>query len=99
MTTKMISTQLPDAMFTSLEQCAKNLDCSKSWIVRQAIADWLAQNIGEANKRKKKEQTNDWDKLFAMIEEAHQNGEDMNFEPPVRENIWKNNPLLQDIDK
>ena len=34
-----------------------------------------------------------------MIQEAHDSGEDMNFEPPPRENVWKPNPIVEMIEE
>ena len=95
---RTISTQVPASLFFDVEQIAKKIDRSKSWIVRQALQDYVLQckktqlpqqTESEADRRFK-------DELFAMIQEAHDSGEDMNFEPPPRENVWKHNPFLDE---
>ena len=96
-TLRMVTTQLSEPLFSHLETCAKEIDRSKSWIVRQAITEWLARNTKSSNTAE--QDTNKkgpWDELFALIQEAHDGGEDMNFEPPPRENVWKANPFLDE---
>ena len=88
-TLKMITTQVPETVFWELDGYAKELDRSKSWLVRKAILDMLAT-------RKKTQQQNnesEWDELFAMFREARESGE--TFELPPRENVWKPNPILE----
>ncbi|MBO4577049.1 MAG: hypothetical protein J5680_08075 [Neisseriaceae bacterium] len=41
-TLKMITTQVPETVFWELDGYAKELDRSKSWLVRKAILDMLA---------------------------------------------------------
>ena len=96
-TLRMVTTQLSEPIFTRLDTYAKEIDRSKSWIVRQAITEWLARNTKSSNTTE--QETNKkgpWDELFAAIQEAHDSGEDMNFEPPPRENVWKHNPFLDE---
>ncbi|MBQ5429793.1 MAG: hypothetical protein IIU35_05280 [Neisseriaceae bacterium] len=90
-TLKMVTAQIPESVFWELETYAKELDRSKSWLVRQAIVDMLAS-------RKKTQQQNnesEWDELFDFIRQANESGEDMNIELPPRENVWKPNPILE----
>ena len=94
-TLKMVTAQIPESVFWELETYAKELDRSKSWLVRQAIVDMLAnrkktpltqQIESEADRQAKQE-------FFALVREARKSGE--TFEPPVRENVWKPNPVLE----
>ncbi|MBQ9259421.1 MAG: hypothetical protein IJ187_06180 [Neisseriaceae bacterium] len=87
---KMVTTQIPESVFGELETYAKELDRSKSWLVRKAIVDMLAN-------RKKTQQNNEseWDELFDFIRQANESGEDMEIELPPRENVWKPNPILE----
>ena len=89
-TLKMVTAQIPESVFWELETYAKELDRSKSWLVRKAIVDMLAN-------RKKTQQNNEseWDELFDFIRQANESGEDMNIELPPRENVWKPNPILE----
>ena len=93
-TLRMVTTQLSEPLFQHLETYAKEINRSKSWIVRQAITEWLDRNAKSANMAQQKPNKGAWDELFALIQEAHDSGEDMNFEPPLRENVWKHNPFL-----
>ena len=107
-TLRMVTTQLSEPLFHRLETCAKEIDRSKSWIMRQAVTEWLARNVPSSNasqiqqSQPKTESEADRrfkDELFAMIQEAHDSGEDMNFEPPPRENVWKPNPIVEMIEE
>ena len=102
---RVITTQVPESLFVDVEKIAKEMDRSKSWIMRQAVTEWLARNVKSSNasqiqqSQPKTENEADRrfkDELFAMIQEAHDSGEDMNFEPPPRENVWKANPFLDE---
>ncbi|MBQ9683585.1 MAG: hypothetical protein IJV35_10010 [Neisseriaceae bacterium] len=88
-TLKMVTAQIPESVFWELETYAKELDRSKSWLVRKAIVDMLA------NRKKTQQQNNEseWDELFALFREAQESGE--TFELPPRENVWKPNPILE----
>ncbi|MBQ5428986.1 MAG: hypothetical protein IIU35_01120, partial [Neisseriaceae bacterium] len=83
-TLKMVTAQIPETVFGELETYAKELDRSKSWLVRKAIVDMLA------NRKKTQQQNNEseWDELFDFIRQANESGEDMNIELPPRENVW-----------
>ena len=90
-TLKMITTQVPETVFWELDSYAKEIDRSKSWLMRKAILDMLAN-------RKKPQQQNDeneWDELLEFIRQANESGEDMTIELPPRENVWKPNPILE----
>ena len=95
-TLRMVTTQLSEPLFHHLETYAKEINRSKSWIVRQAITEWLDRNAKSADmaQTESKADRRFKDELFALIQEAHDSGEDMNFEPPLRENVWKHNPFL-----
>ena len=94
-TLKMITTQVPETVFWELDGYAKELDRSKSWLVRKAILDMLAnrkktqltqQVESEADRQAKQE-------FFALVREARESGETL--ELPPRENVWKPNPILE----
>lgn len=93
-TLKMVTAQIPESVFGELETYAKELDRSKSWLVRKAIVDMLASrkktqqqnNESEADRQAKQE-------FFALVREARESGE--TFELPPRENVWKPNPILE----
>lgn len=94
-TLKMVTAQIPESVFGELETYAKELDRSKSWLVRKAIVDMLAnrkktpltqQIESEADRQAKQE-------FFALVREARESGE--TFELPPRENVWKSNPILE----
>ena len=97
---KTMTTQVPESLFVDVEKIAKEMDRSKSWIMRQAVTEWLARNMKSSNASPPKTESEAdrrfKDELFAMIQEAHDSGEDMNFEPPPRENVWKANPFLDE---
>ncbi|MBR7001506.1 MAG: hypothetical protein IKI11_02425 [Neisseriaceae bacterium] len=73
-TLKMVTAQIPESVFWELETYAKELDRSKSWLVRQAIVDMLK------NRKKTQQQNNEseWDELFALFREAQESGETLN---------------------
>ena len=92
---KMVTTQIPETVFWELDSYAKELDRSKSWLMRQAILDMLKnrkntqstqQTESEADRQAKQE-------FFALVREARESGEI--FELPPRESVWKPNPILE----
>ena len=91
-TLKMVTAQIPENLFCRLETYAKQMDRSKSWVIRHAIDELLSRNTEEKTVQDDAT-TNEWDELFAMFQDARDAGE--TFEPPVRENIWKSNPILE----
>jgi predicted transcriptional regulator len=40
---RVVTAKLPDALASRLDEISKRIDRSKSWIVRQAVAEWLAE--------------------------------------------------------
>lgn len=40
---RVITAKLPDDLVSKMDEVADRIDRSKSWIVRQAIAEWLAE--------------------------------------------------------
>ena len=40
---RVITTKLPNDLFARLDEIAGRIERSKSWIVRQAVAEWLAE--------------------------------------------------------
>ena len=92
---KMVTTQIPETVFRELDSYAKEIDRSKSWLMRQAILDMLKnrkntqstqQTESEADRQAKQE-------FFALVREARESGEI--FELPPRESVWKPNPILE----
>jgi predicted transcriptional regulator len=40
---RVVTAKLPDDLVARMDQIASRIDRSKSWIVRQAVAEWLAE--------------------------------------------------------
>jgi predicted transcriptional regulator len=40
---RVVTAKLPDDLVTEMDEVAERMDRSKSWIVRQAVAEWLAE--------------------------------------------------------
>ena len=40
---RVVTAKLPDELVVRMDQIAERLDRSKSWIVREAISEWLAE--------------------------------------------------------
>ena len=40
---RVVTTKLPDELVSRLDEAADRIDRSKSWIVRQAVTEWLAE--------------------------------------------------------
>jgi len=40
---RVITAKLPDDLVSRLDQVADRIDRSKSWIVREAVTEWLAE--------------------------------------------------------
>ena len=40
---RVVTAKLPDELITEMDEVAGRIDRSKSWIVRQAVAEWLAE--------------------------------------------------------
>ena len=40
---RVVTAKLPDELVSRLDEIADRIDRSKSWIVRQALAEWLAE--------------------------------------------------------
>ena len=89
---RVITTQVPEPLFFEVEKFAKENDRSKSWILKQALQTFLSQQ--QSNKQAEIEKDRQFkDEFFALVREACESGEI--FEPPVRENVWKPNPILE----
>ena len=43
MTTAIITAKLPNDLISRVDEIADRIDRSKSWIVRQAVAEWVAE--------------------------------------------------------
>lgn len=41
--TRTVTAHLPEELATQVDDLAARLERSKNWIIRQALADWLAQ--------------------------------------------------------
>jgi predicted transcriptional regulator len=40
---RVVTAKLPDELVSQMDEVADRIDRSKSWIVRQAVAEWLAE--------------------------------------------------------
>jgi predicted transcriptional regulator len=40
---RVVTAKLPDDLISRMDEVADRIDRSKSWIVRQAVAEWLAE--------------------------------------------------------
>lgn len=40
---RVVTAKLPDDLVSEMDEVAGRIDRSKSWIVRQAVAEWLAE--------------------------------------------------------
>lgn len=40
---RVVTAKLPDDLVSEMDEVAERIDRSKSWIVRQAVAEWLAE--------------------------------------------------------
>jgi predicted transcriptional regulator len=40
---RVVTAKLPDDLASEMDEVAERIDRSKSWIVRQAVAEWLAE--------------------------------------------------------
>ena len=40
---RVVTAKLPDKLVTEMDEVAERIDRSKSWIVRQAVTEWLAE--------------------------------------------------------
>ena len=40
---RVVTAKLPDDLVSHMDEVAERIDRSKSWIVRQALAEWLAE--------------------------------------------------------
>lgn len=98
---KTMTTQIPTPLFADIEKIAQEQERSKSWILRQALQNYVSQyrKTDSQETQESKADRQFKNELLAMIQEAHDSGEDMNFEPPSRENIWKSNPILELADE
>ena len=89
---KMVTTQIPETVFRELDSYAKEIDRSKSWLMRKAILDMLKNR---QNSQQQQNDENEWEDLLDFIRQANESGEDMEIELPPRENVWKPNPILE----
>lgn len=40
---RVVTAKLPDELVSRMDEIASRIDRSKSWIVREAVAEWLAE--------------------------------------------------------
>ena len=40
---RVVTAKLPDELVSEMDEVAERMDRSKSWIVRQAVTEWLAE--------------------------------------------------------
>ena len=72
---RVVTAKLPDDLFSEMDEVADRIDRSKSWIVRQAVAEWLAEErrryelTVEALKDFEKGRTIPHEEVLAMIEQ------------------------------
>ena len=52
---RVVTAKLPDELVLQMDEVAERIDRSKSWIMRQAVAEWLAEE------QRRHELTLDWD--------------------------------------
>ena len=43
---RVVTAKLPDELVLQMDEVAERIDRSKSWIMRQAVAEWLAEEQG-----------------------------------------------------
>ena len=43
---RVVTANLPESLVSRLDEVARRIDRTKSWIVREAVADWLAEEDG-----------------------------------------------------
>jgi len=72
---RVVTAKLPDDLVSEMDEVADRIDRSKSWIVRQAVAEWLAEErrryelTVEALKDFEKGRTIPHEEVLAMIEQ------------------------------
>lgn len=72
---RVVTAKLPDELVKEMDEVADRMDRSKSWIVRQAVAEWLAEEQRrheltlEAMKDVDEGRTISHEEILAMLEE------------------------------
>ena len=72
---RVVTTKLPDDLVKEMDDVAARMDRSKSWIVRQAVAEWLAEEqvryemTLEALKEVDEGRTIPHEEVLAMVEQ------------------------------
>lgn len=72
---RVVTTKLPDDLVKEMDDVAARMDRSKSWIVRQAVAEWLAaeqvryEMTVEALKEVDEGRTIPHEQVLAMVEQ------------------------------
>jgi len=72
---RVVTAKLPDDIVSRMDEIADRIDRSKSWIVRQALTEWLAEEQRrheltlEALKDVDEGQTIPHEEVLAMLEE------------------------------
>lgn len=72
---RVVTAKLPDDLVSQMDEIADRIDRSKSWIVRQAVAEWLAEEQRrheltlEALKDVEEGRTIPHEEVLAMVEQ------------------------------
>lgn len=72
---RVVTAKLPDDLVSRMDEVAGRIDRSKSWIVRQAVSEWLAEEQRryeltlEALKDVEQGRTIPHEEVLAMVEE------------------------------
>ena len=72
---RVVTAKLPDDLVSQMDEVADRIDRTKSWIVRQAVAEWLAEEQRrheltlEALKDVDEGRTIPHEKVLAMVEQ------------------------------
>ena len=72
---RVVTAKLPDGLVSQMDEVADRIDRTKSWIVRQAVSEWLAEEQRrheltlEALKDVDEGRTIPHEELLAMVEQ------------------------------
>jgi predicted transcriptional regulator len=72
---RVVTANLPEEMVSRMDEVARLIDRSKSWIIRQAVAEWLAEEqrrnelTREALKSVDEGRTIPHEEVLAMVEQ------------------------------
>lgn len=86
---RVVTAKLPDDLVLRMDEVAERIDRSKSWIVRQAVAEWLAEEQRrfeltlEALNEVDEGRTISHDEILAMAEERKRERREARTRPPA----------------